>query len=78
MPFLCDKFWSARRKEWKKEFCIQYVRVASPDTELIQLLRAVVVEVVTRKCLVFVRPRPKTNSRHRHQHSRRLNQEVLW
>ena len=44
-------------EEWKD---FVYIRVASPDAELIQLLCAVVVEVVTRKCLVFERLRPKT------------------
>ena len=37
-----------------------HIRVTGPDTELIQLLCAVVVEVVTRKCLVFERPWAKT------------------
>ena len=37
-----------------------YIPSPSPDAELIQFLGAIVVEVVTRKCLVCERPRPKT------------------
>lgn len=37
-----------------------YILSPGPGAELIQFLGAIVVEVITRECLVFERPWPKT------------------